>query len=576
MIQLGALISMNHQLNMSMKLKAKIFENRLKKIKRNNKRFLTTPFSKIQLSFHKTKSDINSITIFPRCEEIHTKQTNDSFDLDEFVNENASKHLNLQSRNPASLQSQPSTSKVCNQRDNDDIAQISTLVQADDGPLRIPGDDDVTVHSNADENPTVGIHILDTAVNYGSNQIIIQYVLHSPAKPKVHISFGNKRRIISQISKDNFDLDVINLIRELLQLAMGYQAKISLRELENNAGRGLINGIGSIFKTITGNLDASDGERYEKLITELQTNKKQINHAILRQNSLSLSVIKEFNKTVQQGSVTIRCNSKQDIQKLKQAAQETLKGYEEEETKLKNPRIQLVGFNNRKSRSAEEIQDLIISQNGFFDEGDSLKITFITELKNGKLILAASFVLGRHMGTYLSLSYQLKYSAVTNMDSQCEQFWRDVIALSHALTKHFAPTSISDHAEVETFYDNISEALQDKPTHYTILLGYFNAKTGNKKYESEEPLVPPDILDYATSSDIVVREGANVILQCVAKGFPKPAIAWKRETGDLITLADGNTAFIVAFYCQTHNGNLLWLPYNATYQTADFPVLIKV
>lgn len=51
--------------------------------------------------------------------------------------------------------------------------------------------------------------------------------------------------------------------------------------------------------------------------------------------------------------------------------------------------------------------------------------------------------------------------------------------------------------------------------------------------------VPPDILDYATSSDIIVREGANVNLHCVAKGFPTPSIIWKRESGDLITLADG-------------------------------------
>lgn len=52
-------------------------------------------------------------------------------------------------------------------------------------------------------------------------------------------------------------------------------------------------------------------------------------------------------------------------------------------------------------------------------------------------------------------------------------------------------------------------------------------------------LVPPDILDYPTSTDMVVREGANVNLRCVAKGSPPPSIAWKREGGEPIILSTG-------------------------------------
>lgn len=37
----------------------------------------------------------------------------------------------------------------------------------------------------------------------------------------------------------------------------------------NRIKRGLINALGSVFKAVSGNLDASDGERYEKLIAEL-------------------------------------------------------------------------------------------------------------------------------------------------------------------------------------------------------------------------------------------------------------------------------------------------------------------
>ncbi|XP_053673912.1 opioid-binding protein/cell adhesion molecule homolog [Anopheles nili] len=52
-------------------------------------------------------------------------------------------------------------------------------------------------------------------------------------------------------------------------------------------------------------------------------------------------------------------------------------------------------------------------------------------------------------------------------------------------------------------------------------------------------VVPPDILDYPTSTDMVVREGSNVTLRCAAVGSPAPAIVWRREAGDNISLQDG-------------------------------------
>lgn len=51
--------------------------------------------------------------------------------------------------------------------------------------------------------------------------------------------------------------------------------------------------------------------------------------------------------------------------------------------------------------------------------------------------------------------------------------------------------------------------------------------------------VPPDILDYMTSTDIIVREGSNVTLRCAAKGSPTPNITWRREDGETIFLENG-------------------------------------
>lgn len=48
--------------------------------------------------------------------------------------------------------------------------------------------------------------------------------------------------------------------------------------------------------------------------------------------------------------------------------------------------------------------------------------------------------------------------------------------------------------------------------------------------------MPPDILDYPTSTDMVVREGTNVTLRCAATGSPPPTITWRREGGESIML----------------------------------------
>lgn len=48
--------------------------------------------------------------------------------------------------------------------------------------------------------------------------------------------------------------------------------------------------------------------------------------------------------------------------------------------------------------------------------------------------------------------------------------------------------------------------------------------------------VPPNIDDSLSSSDAIVREGANVTLTCRATGSPTPNIKWKRDDNSLITI----------------------------------------
>lgn len=52
----------------------------------------------------------------------------------------------------------------------------------------------------------------------------------------------------------------------------------------------------------------------------------------------------------------------------------------------------------------------------------------------------------------------------------------------------YAPTSTSEEEEIEVFYDNLNEALNVCPSHYTLLIGDLNAKIGKKLDKSENPL----------------------------------------------------------------------------------------
>ncbi|XP_047347784.1 limbic system-associated membrane protein-like isoform X3 [Vespa velutina] len=73
--------------------------------------------------------------------------------------------------------------------------------------------------------------------------------------------------------------------------------------------------------------------------------------------------------------------------------------------------------------------------------------------------------------------------------------------------------------------------------------GYYMCQINTEPMKSQtgflEVVVPPDILDNSTSTDMVVKEGSNVTLRCAARGSPQPNITWKREDGELILLGDG-------------------------------------
>lgn len=93
----------------------------------------------------------------------------------------------------------------------------------------------------------------------------------------------------------------LNELTNFMKIMEFIQEKVStkLNQIVSHSTRtkrGLINVIGSMFKAVTGNLDASDGERYDKEISNLQKNS---NKEIQIQKSLAMAMIEKFNATMQ-------------------------------------------------------------------------------------------------------------------------------------------------------------------------------------------------------------------------------------------------------------------------------------
>ncbi|XP_059617495.1 neurotrimin-like isoform X2 [Phlebotomus argentipes] len=96
-------------------------------------------------------------------------------------------------------------------------------------------------------------------------------------------------------------------------------------------------------------------------------------------------------------------------------------------------------------------------------------------------------------------------------------------------------------------------------------------------------VVPPDILDYPTSTDMVVREGSNVTLKCAATGSPTPTITWRREGGEPITLPGGSevlsvegSTFTISRVNRLHMGAYLCIASNGVPPTVSKRIMLII
>ncbi|KAK4881541.1 hypothetical protein RN001_004860 [Aquatica leii] len=105
---------------------------------------------------------------------------------------------------------------------------------------------------------------------------------------------------------------------------------------------------------------------------------------------------------------------------------------------------------------------------------------------------------------------------------------------SHVITKNHR-IGVT-HSEHRTWYLHIRDVRESDRGWYMCQI---NTDPMKSQVGYLDVVVPPDILDYPTSTDMVVREGSNVSFRCAATGSPEPAIAWRREAGEAIPLGNG-------------------------------------
>lgn len=98
----------------------------------------------------------------------------------------------------------------------------------------------------------------------------------------------------------SFRADVQTHISLLNQISYSVKDKFSeIRMDSKRYKRGILNGAGSLFKAITGNLDAADGEYFTKSINRLNQGQIQVENLLKDQITVTSTVIKNFNQTMQ-------------------------------------------------------------------------------------------------------------------------------------------------------------------------------------------------------------------------------------------------------------------------------------
>lgn len=99
-------------------------------------------------------------------------------------------------------------------------------------------------------------------------------------------------------------------------------------------------------------------------------------------NPAELNIGIKNKRIAENGNLVIKCSSKQEAEKLRRAAENTLEDnkYEIHTTKMLKPKIKIPGYEGNKGK--KEIEECIRRQNPWITDSDQLYVTFIKQKKN--------------------------------------------------------------------------------------------------------------------------------------------------------------------------------------------------
>ncbi|KAK7792610.1 hypothetical protein R5R35_009147 [Gryllus longicercus] len=124
----------------------------------------------------------------------------------------------------------------------------------------------------------------------------------------------------------------------------------------------------------------------------------------------------------------------------------------------------------------------------------------------------------KNLGTYKVAWMHFEQSAILTVHN-------------HVITRN--PRISVSHDKHRTWFLHISNVQEEDKGRYMCQINTVTAKT---QFGFLHVVVPPNIDDSLSSSDVIVREGANVTLTCHATGSPPPSVKWKRDDGSKIAI----------------------------------------
>ncbi|CAO1386641.1 unnamed protein product [Diamesa tonsa] len=105
---------------------------------------------------------------------------------------------------------------------------------------------------------------------------------------------------------------------------------------------------------------------------------------------------------------------------------------------------------------------------------------------------------------------------------------------NHVITRNPRISVTHDkHDKHKTWFLHIANVQEEDKGRYMCQINTVTAKT---QFGYLHVVVPPNIDDSLSSSDVIVREGSNITLKCRASGSPTPTIKWKRDDSSRINI----------------------------------------